>query len=149
MSIRSRILQALCLALLAIAVAGPSAAHAAQDPDALVPQSMLVDDLDKPPPGFVVTPRQARRTVARLDRVREARADHPGARVYVQLPMWGGYNGTYAVTYIDSAGDGTIVADVYVDGLTGRVTQLWTGPQAGTGKPLASRRRQSKWPSRG
>ena len=133
MSIRSRILRALCTALLVLASGGVLAAPAgAQQADALVPQSVLVDDLDQTPRGFAVTPREARRTVERLERVRAELADHPRARAYVQLPMFGTYGGDYAVTYIDASDEGEVVADVYVDGRTGKVVELWTGPQAGT-----------------
>jgi hypothetical protein len=132
MSFRSRIPPALLIALLILALGGAAAAPASAEPDALVPQSVLVDGPNKPPPGFTVTPRQARRAVERLERVREAVADHPRAKAYVQLPMYGNYRGDYAVTYIDASGEGEVVADVYVDGRTGQVTEVWTGPQAGT-----------------
>ncbi|MEA2454249.1 MAG: hypothetical protein QOI45_511, partial [Thermoleophilaceae bacterium] len=140
----SRIPSALGVALLALALALIWAVPAsAQAPDALVPQSVLVDGPDKAPPGFTVTPRAARRTVERLDEVRSALADHPKARVYVQLPMYGSYRGQYAVTFID-ASQGEVVADVYVDGRSGRVLNVYTGPQAGTFlarglKPLVGR----------
>jgi hypothetical protein len=132
MSPRSWIPRVLCLALIVLASGAASAAPAsAQDPDALVPQSILLDAPTKLPPGFEVTPREARRTVERLDEVRAELADHPRARAYVQLPLYGSYRGSYAVTYIDQS-KGELVADVYVDGRTGRVTEVWTGPQAGT-----------------
>jgi hypothetical protein len=131
MSFRPRIPPALLLALLVLAVGGAAAVPASAEPDALVPQSVLVSK-NKRPPGFAVTPHQARRAVERVEQVHKAIADHPHAKVYVQLPMYGSYRGDYAVTYIDTGGEGEIVADVYVDGRTGRVTQVWTGPQAGT-----------------
>ncbi len=129
----SRIPPALSMALLILALGVVFAAPAsAQQPDALVPQSVLLDAPNEAPPGFSVTPRQARRTVERLDKVRSELAHHPKGQVYVQLPMYGDYRGQYEVTFIDASGDGEVVADVFVDGHTGRVTEVWTGPQAGT-----------------
>ena len=132
MSSRSRIPPALLLALMVLAVGGAAPPPASAEPDALVPQSVLVDGPNELPPGFSVTAREARRAVDRVERVREAVSDHPRAKVYVQLPMYGSYRGDYAVTYIDTSGEGEIVADVYVDGRSGEVTEVWTGPQAGT-----------------
>jgi hypothetical protein len=132
MSFRPRIPPAVLLALLTLALSGVVPAPASAEPDALVPQSVLVEGPDKLPPGFAVTPREARRAVERVERVQQAIADHPHAKVYVQLPQWGNYGGDYAVTYIDTGGKGEVVADVYVDGRTGVVQEVWTGPQAGT-----------------
>ena len=132
MSSRPRIPPTLLVVLLALAIGGATAAPAGAEPDALVPQSVLVDGPNELPPGFTVTPREARRAVERVERVRDAVADHPRAKVYVQLPMYGSYRGDYAVTWIDASGEGEVVVDAYVDGRTGEVTEVWTGPQAGT-----------------
>src|SRR4051812_3039591 len=113
---------------LGIALLGAAPANA-QQPDALVPQSVMVHLNTPPPPGFEITPRQALRKVQSLDKVRHAIAGHPRVKLYINLPLYGHYRGTYAVTYIDGS-QGEVVADVYVDGRTGQIFEAWTGPQA-------------------
>jgi Glycosyltransferase family 87 len=83
------------------------------------------------PPGFKVKPQEAQRIAGNVPKVREALAEHPRARAYVQLPLYGYYIGNYAVTYIDTQQD-EIVADVYVNAATGDVFEAYTGPAAGT-----------------
>jgi glycosyl transferase family 87 len=118
--------------LIAIGIALVCAAPAsAQQPDALVPQSVMIGLKTPPPRGFDITPRQALAKVTSLDKVRRAIAGHPRAKLYINLPLYGHYRGTYAVTYIDGA-QGEVLADVYVNGRTGDIFEAWTGPQAGT-----------------
>jgi hypothetical protein len=117
--------------LLVLALSGAFAATAnAQQPDSLVPQAVVVEDMGKTPIGFAVTPREAQNAAKRVDRVASALADHPRAQAYLLLPTERNYLGDYEVTYVDTSGDGEVVADVYVNGRTGRVVEAWTGPQA-------------------
>jgi hypothetical protein len=117
--------------LLVFALSGAFAATAnAQQPDSLVPQAVVVEDMSKAPVGFAVTPREAQDAAKRVDRVASALADHPRAQAYLLLPTERNYLGDYEVTYVDTSGDGEVVADVYVNGRTGRVVEAWTGPQA-------------------
>jgi Glycosyltransferase family 87 len=124
MSLKLRIL------LLAVAIGLIGVAPAsAQQPDSMVPQSMIVGLKTDPPFGYKVTPRQAFDTVRSLDKVKSALAGHPRARRYITVPLGGLYRGTYAITFIDTS-EGEVLADVYVNAETGKIFQAWTGPQA-------------------
>jgi hypothetical protein len=80
------------------------------------------------PAGFGITPREARAVAERQPGVREARREHPSLRAKVIIPRYFG-DDRYEVVY--RAGDRVIV-DVHVDGRSGRLLELWTGPQADT-----------------
>ena len=96
MSLKVRIL------LVAVAIGLIGAAPAgAQQPDSMVPQSMIIAPKTDPPFGYKVTPRQALDTVRGLDKVKNALAGHPRAHRYLTVPLGGRYRGTYAVTFIE------------------------------------------------
>jgi hypothetical protein len=108
------------VAALACAVAlAPATAHA-QDL-ATEPAS-----LDARAPGFEITPRAALRTASRLPAVREERARHPELRPKVVVPHYFG-DRRYEIVYKRG---GKAVVDVHVSGRSGRVLEVWTGPQA-------------------
>lgn len=116
--------------LLVLALACLPAPASAQG--SLVPQAAMPAGPDEPPPGFRLTPRQARAIADRQPDVREETAGQTGLEVVTQVPLTFGDGRTYQVLYLD--GD-DVVADVYVDGLGGEVREVWTGPQADA--PLA------------
>jgi hypothetical protein len=120
-----RLLAAL-VATLALAAALPGAS-AAQD--SLIPQGVVPERPDAAPPGFALTSDEATRIANQLPQVR---AKQPGLEAFVEIPTYRGNAAEYNVIYVD--GD-DVVVDVYLDGRTGRVTEVWTGPQAAT--PLA------------
>ncbi|HEU0024943.1 MAG TPA: glycosyltransferase family 87 protein [Thermoleophilaceae bacterium] len=114
------------LALAVVAMGAPAAAHAQVSP--LEPPSQVPESLDKPPPGFRVTAREAVRTADRLPAVHEARRENPGLRPHVDIPLYLGDARRYSISYVDS--DWETQADIHVSGLTGEVVEQWTGPQA-------------------
>ena len=83
---------------------------------------------DRPPDGFVVTPREARQTADGVGSVMRARAEHPGLRGTLVIPLYRP-GPRYEVTY--RLGEKALV-DVHVHGRSGRVLEVWTGPQADT-----------------
>lgn len=100
--------------------------------DALVPMSAPPLDPDKPGPGFRLSANEARRIADRRPEVRAQRAAHPGMKARVDLPLYLGNVRRYEVLYFEGK---EVLGDVFVSGVTGRVLEVWTGPQAGT--PLA------------
>ena len=111
---------AAAVALLAPAVGLPSPA-VAQSLPVVVPKS-----LDERPAGFSLTPRAALRIAERQPAVARERREHPGLRPRLIVPQYFG-DRRYEVAY--RAGRKVLV-DVHVGGRTGRVIELWTGPQA-------------------
>ena len=83
---------------------------------------------DVRPDGFAITPRQARARAEAQNEVVEARREHPSLRAKVIVPKYFG-DERYEVVYLDGR---DVVVDVHVHGVSGRVVELWTGPQAGT-----------------
>jgi hypothetical protein len=122
----ARGLPALLAAALCCGAAVPEAALAQ---DSVVPQSVAPASPDRPPPGFRLSARQARRIADRVEAVRRERREHPRMRVSVLIPLYLGDARRFEVSYFD--GPDTI-ADVHVSGLTGQVLEAWTGPQADT-----------------
>jgi hypothetical protein len=89
----------------------------------VVPESQ-----DALPDGFTVTPREARGTAEAQQAVVEARREHPSLRAKVIVPQYFG-DKRYEVVYLDRS---RVVVDVHIDGASGRLLELWTGPQADT-----------------
>jgi hypothetical protein len=108
---------ALCLVL------GPAATAPAAEAalPVLVPGSP-----DSRPAGFAISPRQARAVAEAQPAVREARREHASLRAKVVVPQYFG-DRRYEVVY-EAAG--RVIADVHVAGRSGRLLELWTGPQA-------------------
>jgi Glycosyltransferase family 87 len=91
------------------------------DPNALVrPQRM-----DQPPPGRRLTGNQAAAIAARAPKIIAERRRHPGSfpNVFLKGP------GRWQVSFYDRSKPPKEIAQAYVDDVTGRVTEAWTGPQ--------------------
>jgi hypothetical protein len=86
------------------------------------------EHLDRPPDGFVVTPREARQTADGVGSVMRARAEHRDLRGTLVIPLYRP-GPRYEVTYRLG---GKALVDVHVHGRSGRVLEVWTGPQADT-----------------
>jgi Glycosyltransferase family 87 len=112
----------LAAVLLGCLVAAPWQA-AAQSTPVTVPKS-----LDRAPAGYSIAPRQALRLAERRPEVARERRAHPGLRPKVVIPQYFG-DRRYEVAY-RVHGRGEVVVDVHVGGRSGRVIELWTGPQA-------------------
>jgi hypothetical protein len=113
----------LLAALLALAGGGASTAYADPGQPVVVP-----DSPDARPDGFSITPREARATAEAQAEVVDTRRDHPTLRSRVIVPQYFG-DERYEVVYLDGR---DVVVDVHVDGVSGRLLELWTGPQADT-----------------
>ena len=110
---------ATCAALIACpALPAPAAA---QGQAVLVPKSP-----DERPEGFSLTPRGALRTAGRQPAVVRARRDHSGLRPRLVVPQYFGDH-RYEVVYRVGR---EVLVDVHVSGRSGRVIEIWTGPQA-------------------
>ncbi|HEX2233731.1 MAG TPA: hypothetical protein VHG69_10245, partial [Thermoleophilaceae bacterium] len=81
---------------------------------------------EKPPPGYRVAPGEARLAADRVPEVRRARRAGQRLRAEVQLPLYFG-DRRYEVVYVE--GD-DVEIDVHVSARSGRVIEVWTGPQA-------------------
>jgi hypothetical protein len=124
-------------ALVSIVLAALPAIATAQQ-DALIPQSLAPAFQDKPPPGYAISARQARAIAERVPAVRRERAEHPGLKPVVGIPAEAGdlsFEVEFATPGVRSQYGSDIRVDVVVSGVTGEVTEVWTGPQAAT--PLA------------
>jgi hypothetical protein len=97
--------------------------------DALVPRTAFPERADVPPRGFELSRNEAVRIADRVPQVREQRAEHPRMRETVVIPLYRGKGAEFNVYYWEGE---TVLADVYVDGVTGEVNEVWTGPQAAT-----------------
>src|SRR4051794_23143850 len=98
---------------------GEQAANAAL-PGRTVATSPLVK-----PPGFDITAGRAAKIAARVPEARKELARGPLQRE-VSVPDYLGDSHRWVVTY---SRDGTGVVEVHVDGRSGRVLEVWTGPQ--------------------
>jgi hypothetical protein len=98
---------------------GLKAAHAA------APGGVVATAPSDRPPGFHVTAGQAAKTAARVKQVREQLAKGPLQR-QVSVPGYLEDPYRWVVTYSRS---GKGVVEVELDGRSGRVAQVWTGPQ--------------------
>ena len=102
-----------------------AAAPAQADPGLPV---VVPESLDARPDGFAITAREARATAEAQDEVVDARREHPALRAKVVVPKYFG-DERFEVVYRDGR---DVVGDIHVDGVSGRVLELWTGPQADT-----------------
>ena len=89
---------------------------------------VVPDSPDSRPAGFETTPREARAVAEDQPAVSEARREHPSLRTKVVVPQYFG-DQRYEVVY--RVADRVIV-DVHVEGRSGRLLEVWTGPQADT-----------------
>jgi hypothetical protein len=83
---------------------------------------------DARPAGFTITPSEARAVAEAQPAVRDARRDHGSLRARVIVPQYFG-DKRYEVIYRDA---NRVIVDVHVAGRSGRLLELWTGPQADT-----------------
>jgi hypothetical protein len=111
----------------AVALALGFGAVAAGPAEATLPV-VVPESQDALPDGFAVTPREARSRAEAHQTVVEARRERPSLRAKVIVPQYFG-DERYEVVYLDGS---RVVIDVHVDGTSGRLLELWTGPQADT-----------------
>jgi hypothetical protein len=95
----------------------------------LTPDVVKVKHLDVAPGGlgYRITARQAIRIADHSPRVRRELAKRPGLVTQVEAPLYTPH--TWAVQYSRPGGDREI--EVHVDGATGRIYHVFTGPQVG------------------
>jgi hypothetical protein len=127
-----RVLAPLALALaLTGGLAVPAAAQQTEAPgadaaNAALPDQAIANSPKDRPRGFHVTAGEAVRIAARVKQVRREFARGPLDR-QVTVPGYLDDNFRWVVTY---SRHGTGVVEVHVSGRTGRVLEVWTGPQA-------------------
>jgi hypothetical protein len=92
---------------------------------ALPPQTIATSPRDRPP-GFRVTAGEAARVAARVKQVRKELARGDGLERRVVVPGYLEDHYRWVVTY---SRHGKGVVEVHVSGRTGRVVEVWTGPQ--------------------
>ncbi len=111
------------MATAAIAAAPPPAHAATTATDPNVP--VLVPDATKPPAGYRLTGHQVEAVAARNPRIRDElrRHHHLVAYEYTKGP------GRWQVSWFTEGTNQKEMAQVYVDDVTGRVTEAWTGFQ--------------------
>ena len=97
----------------------------AQDAGPVQPLQIIADSPAAKPPGFQVTAGTAANVAARVPEVRRELAKGPLQRL-VAVPGYTDDRIRWQVTY---SRDASGVAEVHVDGRTGRVLEVWTGPQ--------------------
>jgi Glycosyltransferase family 87 len=117
--------------LLALVALGAAPTSASAQADSVVAQTVAPASMTEPPPGFRISAREARRISDAHPEVRSERAEHPSLERVVEIPLYRGPVRQFEVTYVDR-GTEEIVADVFVDGVSGEVLEAWTGPQAST-----------------
>ena len=114
------------LAIVAMALAGALAPSAsAQEIEPAMPVQFIASGPEAKPPGFRVSAGEAANTAARVPEVREQLAKGSLERV-VAVPAYARQFHRWQVTY---SRDGVGVVEVHVGGLSGRVVEVWTGPQ--------------------
>jgi hypothetical protein len=109
------------MAVAVVLLALGAAPAGAQGLPVLVPKS-----LGDRPPGFTLTPREALRIAERQPDVARERRAHPSLRPRLVVPQYFG-DKRYEVAYRVGK---KVLVDVHLSGRTGRVIELWTGPQA-------------------
>ena len=130
--------RALVVAAIVCAAIAALPATAGAQQDALVPESFAPPSLVEPPPGFAISARQAEAIAGRVPEVTQARTDHPGLKPAVAIPADAAepsFEVMFVTPGVQSQYGSNIRVDVIVSGVTGVVTEVWTGPQAAT--PLA------------
>ena len=116
----------LCGLLLALLAPG-SATAATKMQDSLLPQSVRPPSQTTPPPGFSISARQARRVADRVPEVRRQSARHGPLRRRIGIPTYVPNDRIrFEVLYSTATED---MVEVQVSGRTGRVLEVWTGPQ--------------------
>src|SRR5919198_4919769 len=115
-------------AVLAVVVGTLAAASPALAQDSLVPQVEPPPSLTKVPPGWHLSGKDAISIANRTTAVRRARAAHPGLRASVGKPSYKDGR-IWDVLYVERE---TGVVDVLVDDASGKVAEVWTGPQVDT-----------------
>lgn len=91
-----------------------------------MPLEIIANSPEAKPPGFRVSAGAAAAIAERMPEVREQRAEGPGLDRLVAVPGYTGDPHRWQVTY---SREGKGLVEVHVDGLSGRVLELWTGPQ--------------------
>jgi hypothetical protein len=119
--------RALLSALVAMALAGTLAPAAlAQEGASADPLQIIANSPDAKPPGFRLSAGEAVRVAVRVPEVRRELANGQGLERLVAVPRDTGDPYRWQVTY---SRHGTGVVEVHVDGLSGSVLEVWTGPQ--------------------
>jgi hypothetical protein len=122
---------ALAVAATLLVLAAPaSAADTLPQPNDIAPQIFPVTDLDKRPPRFATTAREALRAAEKVRAVRDARRHHPNlvARAYISpLRLRSGHFYHWEIYYSD--GDEQLV-EVDIDAF-GHVLEVQTAPDVG------------------
>ncbi len=127
-SLQIRCVFAVFAALSAIAFAIPGAATASTQ-DSLVPQSISLETPDITPQGYTLSGRDALRIAEREPIVKRERAKYGRAlKRYLGIPT---YYTKRPIRYeVNYTVRGDVLSDLHIDGRTGEVFELWTGPQA-------------------
>ena len=113
-------------ALLAGALTGgPAAPASAQQVAPSEPLQIIANSPDAKPPGFRLSAGEAVKIAVRVPEVRTQLAKG-GLDRLVAVPGYTGDPYRWQVTY---SRDGVGVVEVHVDGVSGRVLEVWTGPQ--------------------
>lgn len=111
--------------LLALALAVP--AHAQLGDGSLVPTTQPAPSPEAKPAGFRLNAGQAVRVAERVPEVAEQRAENGPLKSSVGVPLYVGNPLRWEVGF--AAPGGRRVVEVHVNGQTGRVFEVWTGPQ--------------------
>jgi hypothetical protein len=113
---------------LLLALLAPGSAPATTNMQAsLLPQSVQPPSQTKPPPGFSISARQAGRAADRVLEVRRQIARHGHLRRSIAIPTYIPNDRIrFEVLYSTATED---LVEVQVSGRTGRVLEVWTGPQ--------------------
>jgi hypothetical protein len=112
------------LVLVGLLVACPIAD--AQAPDPGLEPTIPAPSLESRPPGFLLSAGQALRRADRLPQVRAQRVRWHGLQPTVGVPTYTGHPLSWEVRYL-AAGRGRV--EVHLDGRSGRVLKVWTGPK--------------------
>jgi hypothetical protein len=158
-TLRRALAAAACILAVALLVAGtagaqgttPGADGLAPVPPTAKPTTTTADPgalirpaaPDVPPPGWRLTANQAVQISGRVEKVRAAAKANPG---YLRQAFQKGVR-RWQVSYYDRRGKE--IAQVYVDDVSGRVTEAWTGPAVAwtmaRGYPGAFGRKVNAW----
>ena len=101
-------------------------AHAAGYGDSVVPMAYPPDSMTVPPPGYLLSAKQAIAIADRQPQVVQERRKHPTLKAYPSIPTYTVSRGVWQITYSTATKN---YAEIYVGGTTGRILASWTGWQ--------------------